>query len=58
MKIQKDEIPKKDQKYDLLLEDFKKLGIENKKLKKGPKGKVSNPNKKMKIEKDKKTKEL
>ena len=30
-KILKNEIRKKDQKYDLLLEDFKKLGLENKK---------------------------
>ena len=45
-------------KYDLLLEDFKKLGVENEKLKKELKGKASNPTKKMKIEEDKKTKEL
>ena len=44
-------------KYDLLLEDFKKLGLGNEKFKKGSKGKASNPTKKMKIEEDKKTKE-
>ena len=40
------------------MEDFKKLGLGNEKFKKGPKGKASNLTKKMKIEKDKKTKEL
>ena len=58
MEIQRDEIRKKDQKYDLLLENFKKLGLDNEKLKKGLKGRASNPTKKMKIEKDKKTKKL
>ena len=47
------EVRKKDQKYD-----FKKLGLENEKLKRGSKSKVSNPRKKIKIEEDKKTKEL
>ena len=56
MEIQKDEIRKKDQKYELLLKDFKKLGLENEKLKKGSKGKASNPNKRMKIGEDKKVK--
>ena len=36
-KILRNEIRKKDQKYDLILEDFKNLGIENKKLKGGQK---------------------
>ena len=58
MEIQRDEIRKRDQKYNLLLEDFKKLGLENEKLKKRPKGKVNNLSKKMKVEEDKKTKEL
>ena len=58
MEIQRDEIWKRDQKYELLLEDFKKLGLKNEKLKKGPKGKASNPNKRIEIEKDKKTKKL
>ena len=48
----------KSKKYDLLLKDFKKLGLENKKLKKWEKGKASNQTKKMKTEEDKKTKEL
>ena len=46
MEIFKNEIQKKDQKYDLLLEDFKKLGLENEKLKKKAKGKTSHPQKK------------
>ena len=37
------EVRKKDQKYDFLLEDFKKLGLENEKLKGGLKNKASNP---------------
>ena len=49
---------KKDQKYDLLLEDFKKLGLENEKMKKGMKGKVNNPRKKAKTKKDKRVKDL
>ena len=49
---------KKDQKYDFLLEDFNKMGLEYEKLKKGSKGKASNPTKKIKIEEDKKIKEL
>ena len=40
-KILKNEIRKKDQKYDLLLEDFKNLGIENEKLKGWTKSKQS-----------------
>ena len=40
------------------MKDFKKLGLENEKLKKGSKGKASNSTKKMKIKEDKKTKEL
>ena len=47
---------KKDQKYDLLLEDFMKMGLEYEKLKNGSKGKASNPTKKIKIEEDKKVK--
>ena len=58
IELQRDEIRKKDQKYDLLLEDFKKLGLENEKLKKRTKGKANNPTKKMKIEEDKNTKKL
>ena len=58
MKILKNEIWKKDQKYNLLLEDFKKIGLKYEKLKKGSKGKASNPTKKIKIEEDKKVKEL
>ena len=58
MEIQKDEIRKKVLKYERLLEDFKKLGLENVKSKKGSKGKASNPSKKMKIDEDKETKEL
>ena len=58
-KILKNEIHKKrDQKYDFLLEDSKKLGLENEKLKWGLKSKKSNARKKIKIEKDKKDKEL
>ena len=49
---------KKDQKYNLSLEDFKKFGLENEKLKKGTKGKVGRPFKKAKVEEDSKTKEL
>ena len=52
------EIRKKDQKYDLVLEDFKKLDLENEKLKKGTKGKASNPKKRAKIEEDKRVKDL
>ena len=58
MKIQRDEIQKRDKKYELLLEDFKKLGLENAKLKKESKDKDNNPSKRIKIEEDKKTKEL
>ena len=58
MEIQRDEIRKRDQKYELLLEDFKKLGLENARLKKRPKGKARNPSKRIKIEEDKKTKKL
>ena len=47
-----------DQNYELLLEDFKKLGLENVRLKKRPRGKVDNPIKRIKIEEDKKTKEF
>ena len=50
--------PKKDQKYDLLLEDFEKIGIEYENFKNGSKGKTSNPNKMIKIQEDKKVKEL
>ena len=42
----------------MLLEDFKKLGLKNEKLKKGTKGKVSNHRKKAKIEEDKRVKDL
>ena len=49
---------KKDQKYDFLLEDFNKMGLEYEKLKKGSKGKASNPTKKIKIEENKKIKEF
>ena len=42
----------------MLLEDFKKLGLENERLKKNPKGKVCNPSKRIKLERDKKTKKL
>ena len=45
MQIQMDEIQKRDQKYEFLLEDFKKLGLENARLKKRPKSKASNPKK-------------
>ena len=41
-----------------MLEDFKKLGLENEKLKKGTTGKASHPWKKAKVEESKKTKEL
>ena len=58
MKILRNEIWKKDQKYDLLLEDFKKMGLEYEKLKKRSKGKAINPTNKIKIEEDKKIKEL
>ena len=58
IKIQRNEIQKRDQKYELLLKDFKKLGLENEKLKKGPRGKASNPSKRIKIREDKKTKEI
>ena len=34
-KILKNEVRKRDQKYDLLLNDFKKLGLEGEKLKGG-----------------------
>ena len=44
-KILKNEIRRKDQKYDLLLEDFKNLGIENEKLKGWSKSKANNPRK-------------
>ena len=40
------------------MEHLKKLGLENEKLKEGPKSKSSSPRKKMKNEEDKKTKEL
>ena len=43
IKILKNEILKKDQKHDLILEDFKNLVIENKKLKGCSKSKASNP---------------
>ena len=58
MEIQRDEIRKMDQNYELLLEDFKKLGPENVRLKKRPRGKADNPIKRIKIEDDKKTKEF
>ena len=57
-KILKNEVQKRDQKYDFLLEDFKKLGLKNEKLKGGSKSKASNPRKKIKIKEDKKTKKL
>ena len=41
--ILRNEIRKKDRKYDLLLEDFKKSGLKNEKLKKGIKGRTRNP---------------
>ena len=40
MQIKRDEIRKKDQKYDLLLENFKKMGLEYEKLKKGIKRQI------------------
>ena len=40
MQIQKDEFRKKNQKYDLLLEDFKKMGLEYEKLKKDQKARL------------------
>ena len=58
MEIQKDQIRERDQKYELLLEDFKIMDLENARLKKGPKGIACNPNKRIKNEEDKKTKEL
>ena len=42
----------------MLLEDFKKLDLNNAKFKKGPRSKADNPSKRIKIEEDKKTKEL
>ena len=57
-KILRNEIRKKDQKYDFLLEDFKKMGLEYEKLKNGLKGKARNPTKKIKIEEDKRVKEF
>ena len=58
--IQREQIQERDQKYELLLQDFKKLGLENARLKKELKGKVGNPNKRIKLDDDsqKKTKEL
>ena len=56
--IFKNEIRKKDQKYNLLLEDFKKLGLENEKMKKGTKERANNPQKKAKTEEDKKVQDL
>ena len=41
IKILKNEVRKRDQKYDLLLNDFKKLGLEGEKLKGGQKAKYS-----------------
>ena len=40
------------------MEDFKKMGLKYEKLKKGSNGKTSNPAKKIKINEDKKVKEL
>ena len=58
MEIQKYHIQERDQKYRLLLQNFKKLGLKNTRLKKGFKGKVGNPNKRIKLEEDKKNKVL
>ena len=60
MEIQRDHIQEMDQKYELLLEDFKKLSLENARLKKELKGKADNPNKRIKLDDDsqKKTKKL
>ena len=41
MEIQRDEIRERDQKYELLLKDFKKLGLENWKLKKDQKARLA-----------------
>ena len=58
MEIQGDQIQERDQKYEWLLEDFKKLVLEKARLKNGSKGKTSNPTKKIKIEEDKKITKL
>ena len=58
MEIQRDHIQKRDQKYELLLQDFKELGLENARLKKESKDKKCNLNKRIKLEEDKKPKRI
>ena len=57
-KIFRNEIHKKDQKYDLLLEDFKNLGIENEKLKGWMKAKQAIPEKRSRLKRSKSVKDL
>ena len=49
MKIQEDKVKDERKKRELLLEDFKKLGIKNKKLEDDLKSKKRNPSKKIKL---------
>ena len=49
MKIQEDKVKDERKKRELLLEDFKKLGIKNKRLKDDLKSKKENPSKRIKL---------
>ena len=49
LKIQEDKVKDKKRERELLLQDFKKLGLKNKKLEDELKGKVGNPSKRIKL---------
>ena len=49
LKIQKDKVKDEKKERQLLLHDFKKLGLKNKRLKDELKGKEGNPNKRIKL---------
>ena len=51
LKIQEDKVKDERKKRELLLEDFKKLGIKNKRLKDDLKSKKGNPSKRIKLTK-------
>ena len=52
MKIQKDKVKDERKERELLLEDFKKLGLKNRRLEDDLKGKGSRPSKRVKLMED------
>ena len=52
LKIQEDKVKYEKREQELLLQDFKKLGLKNKRLEDELKGKVGNPSKQIKLIED------